>query len=346
METEVAWRVTADEVKARGYNLDIKNPHTVADDHGDPEELLAKLDAAEEDVAAPGSAEGSAVRGLGTVTPHRFVRLFDDVANAPDAVPKLRNLLLELAVSGRLLELGGARRQKTLHDVLADLQTGPFGSSLHESDYQVGGTPVVNPASIVRGRIVPLPKMAVDRATLDRLASFRLCAGGIVMARRGEMGRCAVVTDLEAGWLCGTGSLILRLTKDALPEYVALAIGAPSSRRHLAATAVGITMQNLNQTVLRRLPVRVPSLAEQRRIVAKVDELHVEINDQTNAPASEFQIAEKLRVVHRKQGVDGLNFDQDAFSNQQVCSITAFELHSLILKRDRFLPLKGNIPKI
>jgi type I restriction enzyme M protein len=39
--------VSAEEVKARGYNLDIKNPHTVADDHGDPEELLAKLAAAE-----------------------------------------------------------------------------------------------------------------------------------------------------------------------------------------------------------------------------------------------------------------------------------------------------------
>jgi len=42
-----AWKVTADEVKARGYNLDIKNPHTVTDDHGEPEELLASLTAAE-----------------------------------------------------------------------------------------------------------------------------------------------------------------------------------------------------------------------------------------------------------------------------------------------------------
>jgi type I restriction enzyme M protein len=47
VKTEVAWRVTASEVKARGYNLDFKNPHTVADDHGDPEQLLAKLDEAE-----------------------------------------------------------------------------------------------------------------------------------------------------------------------------------------------------------------------------------------------------------------------------------------------------------
>jgi len=50
-ETEVAWKVTADEVKARGYNLDFKNPHTIADDHGDPEELLAKLDEAEKQAA-------------------------------------------------------------------------------------------------------------------------------------------------------------------------------------------------------------------------------------------------------------------------------------------------------
>jgi type I restriction enzyme M protein len=47
VETKVAWKITADEVKARGYNLDIKNPHTVMDEHGDPEELLIRLDEAQ-----------------------------------------------------------------------------------------------------------------------------------------------------------------------------------------------------------------------------------------------------------------------------------------------------------
>ena len=51
VKTDVAWRVTADAVKERGYNLDIKNPHIIADAHGDPEELLARLDAAETEVA-------------------------------------------------------------------------------------------------------------------------------------------------------------------------------------------------------------------------------------------------------------------------------------------------------
>jgi type I restriction enzyme M protein len=52
VENERAWKVSADEVKARGYNLDIKNPHSVAEDHGDPEALLAELNSAEGDVAS------------------------------------------------------------------------------------------------------------------------------------------------------------------------------------------------------------------------------------------------------------------------------------------------------
>ncbi|WP_305629201.1 hypothetical protein [Methylicorpusculum sp.] len=50
-ETEYAWKVTIDDIKARNYNLDSKNPHTIADDHGDPAELLAKLEQDEQTVA-------------------------------------------------------------------------------------------------------------------------------------------------------------------------------------------------------------------------------------------------------------------------------------------------------
>jgi type I restriction enzyme M protein len=46
-----AWKVAAEEVKARGYDLAIKNPHTVAEDHGDPDELLAGLSVAEVETA-------------------------------------------------------------------------------------------------------------------------------------------------------------------------------------------------------------------------------------------------------------------------------------------------------
>ncbi len=51
-ETERAWKVTAEEVTERGYNLDFKNPHTIDADHGDPEELLEELVTAEAETAA------------------------------------------------------------------------------------------------------------------------------------------------------------------------------------------------------------------------------------------------------------------------------------------------------
>ena len=160
-----------------------------------------------------------------------------------------------------------------ISQILVELQTGPFGSSLHQSDYQQKGIPVINPASITNGRLIPIDRMAVGPATLERLATFKLRAGDIVMARRGEMGRCAVVTEKEDGWLCGTGSLILRLPGCVCPRFFVTLIGSPFVREYLGRSAVGATMQNLNQSILLSLVIGLPPLAEQHRIVAKVDEL-------------------------------------------------------------------------
>ena len=157
--------------------------------------------------------------------------------------------------------------------ILVELQTGPFGSTLHQSDYEKGGTPVVNPASIQNERIVPIEKMAVGPATLRRLATFWLRQGDIVMGRRGEMGRCAAVTQREDGWLCGTGSLILRFPKCVYPRFFVTLLGSPYAREYLGRSSVGATMQNLNQSILLNLVIGLPPLAEQHRIVAKVDEL-------------------------------------------------------------------------
>jgi type I restriction enzyme S subunit len=157
--------------------------------------------------------------------------------------------------------------------ILVELQTGPFGSSLHQSDYQKGGIPVINPASIKNERLVPIDGMAVGLETLERLATFKLRVGDIVMGRRGEMGRCAVVTELESGWLCGTESLILRLPECVFPRFFVTLIGSPFVREYLGGSAVGATMQNLNQSILLNLVIGLPPLAEQHRIVARVDEL-------------------------------------------------------------------------
>ncbi len=99
-----AWRVTAEEAKARGYNLDIKNPHTVADDHGEAEELLASLHGAEaETVEAARSVEGDLGGGAGAMNAERLLTHYERIADAPDAIPRLRRFVLDLAVRGKLV---------------------------------------------------------------------------------------------------------------------------------------------------------------------------------------------------------------------------------------------------
>ena len=79
-------------------------------------------------------------------------------------------------------------------------KTGPFGSSLHKSDYVDGGVPVINPMHIVAGKIEPTQSMAITEQVARTLAEFRLSAGNIVIGRRGEMGRCALVDPEHQGW--------------------------------------------------------------------------------------------------------------------------------------------------
>ena len=201
-------------------------------------------------------------------------RIADEKARLVKAGKIRKRKSTESASSNELAsELPSGWAAARFSDVLIELQTGPFGSSLHQNDYEIGGTPVINPASMQDGKIVPIEKMAVGENTLERLATFKLRADDIVMGRRGEMGRCVVVTEHEEGWLCGTGSLILRLPDSLYPKYLAMLIGSPHVREYLGGFAVGATMQNLNQSILLKMSIGFPPLAEQYRMVAKVDEL-------------------------------------------------------------------------
>lgn len=158
-------------------------------------------------------------------------------------------------------------------EIMNAMSTGPFGSMLHKTDYIKKGIPLVNPANMVNGKIVPSDKMMVSEETLRRLSSYILHARMIVLGRRGEMGRCAVVTENEDGWLCGTGSFFMEPSVSLYVYYVASLFSSPYVKFYLGGESVGTTMSNLNHTILSKMPIPLPPLAEQRRIVAKLDEI-------------------------------------------------------------------------
>lgn len=158
-------------------------------------------------------------------------------------------------------------------EIMNAMSTGPFGSMLHKTDYIKKGIPLVNPANMVNGKIVPSDKMMVSEETLRRLSSYILHARMIVLGRRGEMGRCAVVTENEDGWLCGTGSFFMEPSVSLYVYYVASLFSSPYVKFYLGGESVGTTMSNLNHAILSKMPIPLPPLAEQKRIVAKIEEL-------------------------------------------------------------------------
>jgi type I restriction enzyme S subunit len=152
------------------------------------------------------------------------------------------------------------------------VSTGPFGSMLHQSDYVSDGVPLINPTNIVDESIVPdLEKQVSDEAR-SRLASYVLKAGDVVVARRGEIGRCAVVGIAEAGWVCSTGCFFIRPRSTADARFLARLLRSPVYRDHLERASTGATMKNISNTALANLPVALPPIDEQRRIVAILDE--------------------------------------------------------------------------
>ena len=164
--------------------------------------------------------------------------------------------------------------------------TGPFGSALHKSDYVADGIPLINPMNITDGKVIPIDKMQVSPETAERLSSFKVAPSDIVIARRGDMGRCAVVQPAQKGWLCGTGSFILRFPAVLCSEYFAVCLRSPYSVELMSGNSIGNTMLNLNQTILKSILIPVPSCTEQNRIINAIfdaDALLAEIANQSES---------------------------------------------------------------
>ena len=162
-------------------------------------------------------------------------------------------------------------RNATLGDVCDEIggliQTGPFGSQLHQSDYSEHGIPVVMPKDIVEGRVSVETVARVHPSHAERLSRHKLKAGDIIYGRRGDIGRQALIRADQAGWMCGTGCLRISLGAQLLdPLFLHYYLRQDEVVTWITNQAVGATMPNLNTEILRSVPVRFPPLPIQRRI--------------------------------------------------------------------------------
>ena len=155
-----------------------------------------------------------------------------------------------------------------LGTALIQTSTGPFGSMIHKEEYVKSGVPIVNPANIVNGKISAEKVKRVSHSTATRLSNYMLKEFDVIIGRRGEMGRSAVVTNHQEGWLCGTGCFFVCPSKLLLPDYLVFLLDSPVIKKALTEKSVGTTMSNLNHSILQNLLIAVPPRNEQLRIMA------------------------------------------------------------------------------
>ena len=138
---------------------------------------------------------------------------------------------------------------------VANIKIGPFGSLIHQRDYQEGSHCLINPSQIINNKIVPDSKVAVTECKYQELLSYSVSIGDIILGRRGEMGRAGIIE--EEGMLCGTGSMVIRPKDNGDSLFLHLFITSPHSKEWLENNSVGTTMMNLNTQIVGNMEIPI-----------------------------------------------------------------------------------------
>ncbi|HRI05210.1 MAG TPA: restriction endonuclease subunit S [Pyrinomonadaceae bacterium] len=193
-----------------------------------------------------------------------------------------------------------------LKDASLKIQIGPFGTQLHREDYVEGGIPLINPMHIKDGRIVANSSYSITVAKRDSLANYILKDGDVILGRRGEMGRSGLVTEKEAGWLCGSGSLYFRPKKDLVDSaFLHNFLQSQTAKKYLEENAGGTTMANLNLKIVGNIPISLPSINQQRHLVEEIESRLSVCDKLEETIGASLKQSEALRQSILKQAFEG-----------------------------------------
>lgn len=155
-----------------------------------------------------------------------------------------------------------------LGEISLNIQTGPFGSQLHQSDYVDTGVPVIMPKDIINGKICDDTIARISSDLSCKLLKYQVEFEDIIYPRRGDISKCAIVDKSQKGWLCGTGCLKISIDKSlAKSKFIYYELQLPKQIGWIINHAIGATMLNLNTNILQNVPIDLPSINTQNRIV-------------------------------------------------------------------------------
>ena len=177
----------------------------------------------------------------------------------------------------RLLGFHGEWEVKRLGEI-ADVKTGPFGSSLHESDYVRDGTPIITVEHLGEFGVAHFNLPLVSDSDRRRLLAYSLEIGDIVFSRVGSVDRNALIRPDEEGWLFSGRLLRVRPDRQkAFAPFLSYQFHGERFKGLVRNVAVGQTMACLNTQILKGIAVVLPSLPEQTAIAEVLSDMDAEL---------------------------------------------------------------------
>ena len=209
------------------------------------------------------------------MTPDQFFAKFALLSETPNAVAKMRELILDLALSGRLCdgEIASLQHKRIPLEKVASFINGDRGKNYPSAVHRTtDGVPFVNAGHLKNGDICTEDMDYISEERFELLGGGKFQLGDVIYCLRGSLGKCAVVRHLPRGAIASS-LLIMRPHDDVLAEFLYYFLVSPSGIRMIKKYDNGSAQPNLSATNVKKFLLPLPPLAEQKRIVAKVDEL-------------------------------------------------------------------------
>lgn len=139
------------------------------------------------------------------------------------------------------------------------IRIGPFGSRLHAHEYVDEGIPVVMPTNLNTDEIVLQEVKRITPEKVEALSAHKLEEGDVLLPRRGDLKKRGFVQTRQRGWICGTGTIRIRIDEEENRRLLFYALSRPSVSSWLERNSVGTTMANLNSTIVGNIELYWPN---------------------------------------------------------------------------------------
>lgn len=199
---------------------------------------------------------------------------------------------------------------------IADVQTGPFGSQLHNSDYVEIGTPIITVEHLGKRRLSRNSMPFVCESDRVRLKKYSLKTGDLVFSRVGSVDRCSFVSNAENDWLFSGRCLRVRPNTNFMcPKYLYYYFCLENTKEYIRSIAVGATMPSINTKILSEVKITFPRIMIQKAIAKTLSCLDdkIELNNLINKTLEEM-----AQAIFKSWFVEFEPFQDEEFEDSEL----------------------------